>query len=164
MTPETTAAQLVAGLSSHGQTVATAESLTGGLIGATITSVPGASTVYLGGAVVYATSLKHLLGGVSEDILQSAGAVSSQTAVALAEGIRQRTGADWAIAVTGVAGPDPQEGHPPGTVWLGLVGPGHPASASLLQLSGTREQIRVQTVDAALSRLLVLVRGSGSSS
>lgn len=164
MTPETTAAQLVAGLLSRGQTVATAESLTGGLISATITAIPGASQVFLGGAVVYATSLKHLLGGVSEDILQSAGAVSPQTAMALAEGIRQRTGADWAIAVTGVAGPDPQEGHQPGTVWLGLVGPGHPASATLLKLRGSREQIRVQTVDAAMSRLLLLMQGSGSSS
>lgn len=164
MTPETTAAQLVAGLQSRGQTVATAESLTGGLIGATITAIPGASQVYLGGAVVYATALKHVLAGVSEDILQSAGAVSPQTAIALAEGIQARTGADWAIAVTGVAGPDPQEGHQPGTVWLGLVGPGHPASATLLELSGSREQIRVQTVDAAMSRLLLLMQGSASSS
>lgn len=164
MTPESTAGQLVAGLLSRGQTVATAESLTGGLIGATITAVPGASQVYLGGVVVYATSLKHTLAGVSEEILESAGAVSSQTAVALAEGVRQRTGADWAIAVTGVAGPDLQEGHQPGTVWLGLVGPGHPASATLLTLTGTRDQIRVQTVDAAISGLLLQLQGSVSSS
>lgn len=163
MTPESTAARLVAALRVRGQTVATAESLTGGLIGATITTIPGASEVYLGGAVVYATALKHSLAGVSEEILRSAGAVSSQTAVALAEGIRERTGADWAIAVTGVAGPDPQEGHQPGTVWLGLAGPDQPISASLLHLQGDREQVRVQTVDVAMSQLLALLEESISS-
>lgn len=164
MTPEPVAAQLVAALIGDGLTVATAESLTGGLIGAAITAVPGASKTYLGGLVVYATPLKHSLGGVDQAVLEAEGAVSSQTAVGLAEGVRERTGADWGIAVTGVAGPDPQEGHRPGTVWLALAGPNHRCRTKLLALSGDREQIRVQTVDAALSELLLLLGGSSSSS
>lgn len=164
MTPEPVAVQVVAALIGDGATVATAESLTGGLIGATITAVPGASNAYVGGLVVYATPLKHSLGGVEQAVLDRYGAVSSQTAVGLAEGVRNRTGADWGVAVTGVAGPDPQEGQPPGTVWLALAGPQQRGCVKLLALSGDREEIRVQTVDAALSELLTLLRGSGSSS
>lgn len=164
MPPEAVAEELVTELVGAGLTVATAESLTGGLIGATITAVPGASKTYLGGLVVYATALKHSLAGVDQEVLDAHGAVSSQTAEALAAGVRTITGADWAIAVTGVAGPDSQEGHTPGTVWIGLAGPDGATTASLLSLHGDRQQIRVQTVDAALSELLARVQGSHSSS
>lgn len=164
MTPESVAHQVVAALIGDRATVATAESLTGGLIGATITAVPGASRAYLGGLVVYATPLKHSLGGVDQAVLDTYGAVSSQTAVELAQGVRDRTGADWGIAVTGVAGPDSQEGQRPGTVWLALTGPQRRGCVKLLALNGDREQIRVQTVDAALSELLALLGGSSSSS
>ena len=164
MPPEAVAEQLVAHLIGAGLTVATAESLTGGLIGATITAVPGASKTYVGGLVVYATALKHSLGGVDQKLLDVYGAVSAQTAEALAVGVRTLPGAGWGLAVTGVAGPASQEGHGPGTVWVGLAGPDGLTRATLLSLRGDRQQVRVQTVDAALSELLALLQGSHSSS
>ncbi|QLQ15589.1 MAG: CinA family protein [Micropruina sp.] len=94
-------------------TLATSESLTGGLLGAVITSVPGSSAYYLGGAVAYATAMKARLSGVERGILATYGVVSEQTVTEMAMGIQVLTGADWAIAVSGVAGPDPQEGTPP---------------------------------------------------
>ena len=95
-------------------TLATSESLTGGLLGATITAVPGASRYYLGGVVVYATEQKARIGGVNPTVLTSHGVISEQTAVEMVIGVQQLTGAGYALAASGVAGPDPQEGHPPG--------------------------------------------------
>lgn len=148
-----TAADLVAALGARGQTIATAESLTGGLLGGAITSVPGSSAVYLGGVVVYATRLKATLAGVDAEVLLADGAVSRRTAEQLAAGARRLTGADWGIATTGVAGPDPQEGHAPGTVWIGWAGPSHALRARLFLFEGDREAVRAQTVAAALSIL-----------
>ncbi len=156
--PEFTVEALVAGLIASGQTVATAESLTGGLIGATLTEVPGASAAYLGGVIVYQTELKHLLGGVPVEILEQDGPVAGSTAESLAAGVRHSTGATWGLAVTGVAGPTSQDGHPPGTVWVGVAGPSDVASR-LLELSGDRSAIRVQTVRSALAWLGELALG-----
>jgi nicotinamide-nucleotide amidase len=147
------AVAVVRALTERGQTLATAESLTGGLIGAAITAVPGASAVYLGGLITYATDLKARLGGVPADLLAAAGPVSAQTAAAMASGAREATGADWAVAATGVAGPDPQDGHPPGEVWLGLSGPDGIVRTVHLDLTGGRAAVRAGTVVAALSQL-----------
>ena len=106
---------LVLRLAERGQTVATAESLTGGLLAATITSVPGASAVYVGGVVSYAASVKQDLLDVPAEVVTAHGTVSAECARAMAAGARHRTGADWAMATTGVAGPDPLEGHPVGS-------------------------------------------------
>lgn len=105
------------------QTVAVAESLTGGLVAATLTDTPGASATFRGGLVVYATDLKASLAGVSAELLERKGAVDPQVAIELARGVRSRLGATWGIGVTGVAGPEPQDGRPVGTVFVGVAGP-----------------------------------------
>ena len=145
-------------LRARGLCLATAESLTGGLLGATVTAVPGASAVYRGGIVAYATDLKERLLGVAGDVLREEGAVSRRTALAMAAGVRDATGADWALATTGVAGPDPQEGHPPGTVWLAVAGP-QGSAALRYSFTGSREAIRDQSVAAALELLEEHLRG-----
>ena len=140
-------------LRARGQTLATSESLTGGLVGAAITSVPGASNVYLGGAIVYATRLKAELSGASPATLAGGGVISHDTACELAVGIRERTGANWGLATTGAAGPDPQEGHAPGEVWIGVSGGGR-TSAERYQFVGDRAAVREQSVRAALALLI----------
>ncbi|GGK95504.1 CinA family protein [Nocardia jinanensis] len=158
LTAGSAAAELVVALRDSGQTVATAESLTAGLVSATIAGVPGASAVLRGGLVVYATDLKHSLAGVDEQVLAGEGPVSASTAEQLAVGARIRCGADWGIALTGVAGPDPQDGIGAGTVFLGLAGPGH-TEVMRLKLSGDRWNIRFTATQAAVQELLRCVRG-----
>lgn len=145
------AAAVVATLTARGQLLATAESLTGGLLGAAITAVPGASAAYLGGVVAYATPMKHRLAGVDAELLATQGPVSERTAIALAVGVREATGADWGVATTGVAGPSSQDGHEPGEVWVGLASPSAPAIAVRHDFSGDRAAIRNATVHAALA-------------
>ncbi|PXX54650.1 nicotinamide-nucleotide amidase [Nocardia tenerifensis] len=154
------AVDLVRTLTAAGQTVATAESLTAGLLSATIAGVPGASAVLRGGLVVYATDLKHSLGGVSDEILTSEGPVAASTAEQLAVGARTRCGADWGVALTGVAGPDSQDGHAVGTVFLGLAGPGH-TEVMRLKLHGDRWTIRIGAAHTAIRELLRCVRQRG---
>ncbi len=124
------------------QTLATAESCTGGLIAQRLTAVPGSSRSFLGGAVVYADAMKTAFADVSKQLIQQHGAVSEEVARALAEGIRRRTGADLGIGVTGIAGPGgatPQK--PVGRVHLAIAGE-HDTTAQVLDLSGDRERIR----------------------
>lgn len=152
--PEPVAERVLALLREKGQTVASAESLTGGLIGDLLTSVPGASVCFRGGLITYATPLKSSLAGVSEDTLERHGAVSETTAAELAYGAALRCGADWGVSATGVAGPGSQEGHPAGTVFIAAA---HPADGDdlvwveRLTLTGSRWQIRRATAVAALS-------------
>lgn len=113
---------LVAGCTAAGLTLATAESLTAGLVAATVATVPGASAVLRGGLVVYATDLKHSLAGVDPEILAARGPVDPDVARELARGAALRCSADLGIGVTGVAGPDSQDGHPVGEVWIGVWG------------------------------------------
>ncbi|PPJ29649.1 competence protein [Nocardia nova] len=152
------AAELVATLTRIGQTVATAESLTAGLLAATIAGVPGASVVLRGGVIVYATDLKHRLAGVSEGTLAADGPVAAGTAEQLAVGARTVCEADWGIGLTGVAGPDPQNGCPVGTVFLGLSGP-EGTEVVRLQLAGDRWTIRISAVRTAVAELLRRVGG-----
>ncbi|MET7769935.1 CinA family protein [Nocardia sp. NPDC005366] len=158
LTAAAPAAELVRALTIAGQTVATAESLTAGLVAATIAGVPGASAVLRGGLVVYATDLKHSLAGVSDEQLGSEGPVSAGTAEQLAVGARTRCESDWGIGLTGVAGPDSQDGHPVGTVFLGLSGPRH-AEVMRLRLSGDRWTIRLDATQIAVRELLRCVQG-----
>jgi nicotinamide-nucleotide amidase len=116
-------------LAERSATVAVAESLTGGLLGAELTAMPGSSATFAGGVVAYDTRLKAALLGVPEDLLARHGAVHPEVAVAMAEGVRDRLGATYGLAVTGVAGPDPQDGRPVGTVHIGVAGPDGPARA-----------------------------------
>jgi nicotinamide-nucleotide amidase len=161
-----TVAELVRRLSERGETLAVAESLTGGLLAATIVDVPGASRVFRGGLVVYATDLKASLAGVPGALLAERGPVDPDVARALAAGARQRCGADWGLATTGVAGPEPQHGTPVGTVYVACAGPGA-AEVRELRLPGDRAAVRKATVAATLQLLAELVplgRGAASSS
>lgn len=150
-------AELVARLSARGLTVATAESLTAGLLAARIAAVPGASAVLRGGLVVYATDLKHSLAGVPDEVLSRHGAVSRETAAALADGARSLCGADVGIGLTGVAGPDLQEGHPAGTVYVGVCGPDGHVEVLAPVLRGDRARIREAACEVAVDRLLEIL-------
>jgi len=122
--PVDSVARLLAACAARGLTVGTAESLTGGLLTAVLTEIPGSSAVVRGGLVVYATDLKHRLAGVDAGLLEERGPVDPLVAAALADGARQRCGASIGIGLTGVAGPDPQDGIPVGTWFCALSGPG----------------------------------------
>lgn len=147
---------LVALLTARGQTVATAESLTAGLLAATIAGVPGASAVLRGGLITYTVETKITLAGVPRELLDDVGPVASPTAAALAQGARDRCGATWGVGLTGVAGPEPHGGHPVGTVYLGLAGPGA-TDVAHLQLDGSRWDIRLAAVHQAIGRLSGLI-------
>lgn len=146
-------AALLKRLDERGETLAVAESLTGGLLAATVVAVPGASTVFRGGLVVYATDLKASLAGVPSPLLHARGPVDPEVAAALAAGVRRRCGADWGVATTGVAGPDPADGVPVGTVYVAVAGPRAAGEVRRLDLTGDRAQIREATVAAALDLL-----------
>jgi nicotinamide-nucleotide amidase len=134
------------------ETVATAESLTGGRLAARLTDAPGASKTYLGGVVAYATSVKQAVLGVPEGVVEQYGVISAECALAMARGAIAVTGATWGIGTTGVAGPEEQEGHPPGTVHVGVVGPSV-STALALELVGDRAAIQDRTCREALSAL-----------
>jgi nicotinamide-nucleotide amidase len=162
---EPTAVAVLAELGRRSETLATAESLTGGLIGELLTGVPGASSSYLGGVISYATRLKETLAGVPATTLRELGPVAARTAQEMATGVAGRCSADWGLAVTGVAGPEPQDGHPVGQVFVGLA---HPADGWTdvreLRLSGGRAEIRSQTAVAALALLTEALRNVARSS
>ncbi len=148
--------RLVELIKRRGETLATAESLTGGLLGAALTDVPGVSAIYRGGVIVYATELKAKLAGVPEDLLAAVGPVHPDTAAALASGVRERLDATYGLATTGVAGPDPQAGVAAGTVYVAAAGPGS-VQVRKLQLSGDRAAIRRRSVQAVLELAASLV-------
>ena len=150
------AAELIAELTRRRLTIAVAESLTGGLLVAELIAVPGASVVVRGGVVAYATELKAQLLGVDQALLSSAGPIHPDVAKQMAAGVRDRLGADIGIATTGAAGPDPQDGHAPGEVWLGFAIGDH-VTAVGLALGGDRETIRGDTVTESLSRVRALL-------
>lgn len=147
---------LIADLTVRRQTVATAESLTAGLLAATLAGVPGASTVLRGGLVTYTVETKAELAGVAPELLAEVGPVAEPTARALAVGAMQRCGATWGVGLTGVAGPEPHGGHRVGTVFLGLAGPVD-TEVVRLQLEGGRWDIRLAAVHAAVHRLRLMV-------
>lgn len=129
--PRPRSAQLLSALRSRGHTIAFCESLTAGLAAATLADTPGASAVLRGGLITYATDLKVSLAKVPLEVVDRWGVVSKECAMAMATGSREVCGTDWALSLTGVAGPDPQEGKPVGEVWIGIAGPGIETSAAL---------------------------------
>jgi nicotinamide-nucleotide amidase len=149
---ETPAGVVHALLASRGQTLAVAESLTGGLLSAALTEQSGASLTFRGAAVVYATDLKESLVGVPAPLLAAEGPVSADTAAALAAGARDRLGADWGLAVTGVAGPTEQDGVAVGTVFVAVAGPDG-GQVRRLRLPGDRARVRLLTTISALDLL-----------
>jgi nicotinamide-nucleotide amidase len=156
--PDVEAAEALALLRAAGATLATAESLTGGRLAAAVTSVPGASASYLGGFVTYATQLKESLLDVPRAIVEEYGVVSGECARAMAAGCRAATGATYALATTGVAGPDVQEGKPVGTVYVGLSGPDG-ETVLTMELIGDRPRIQDRACREALSALCGILRG-----
>ncbi|WP_210589200.1 CinA family protein [Streptomyces sp. GESEQ-35] len=154
------AADLVRLLTVRGETLAVAESLTGGLVAAEITAVPGASKIFRGSVTAYATELKHELLGVDATLLAQRGAVDPQVAAQMATGVRKALGADWGLATTGVAGPEPQDGQPVGTVFIAVDGPFAADSPTVgggkvasLRLNGDRADIRMESVRSVLALL-----------
>ena len=137
-----------------GKTLVTAESLTGGGIGNALTSVPGASLVYKGGIISYVNDVKRDVLGVPQEILDRYGAVSAWTAGYMSSGVRKLLQADIAVSVTGLAGPGGDEfGHPVGTVYIGYDS-NHCSLVKEYHFSGTREEVRRQTIEAALELIL----------
>lgn len=139
-------------LIARGETVACAESLTGGLVTARLVDTPGASATVRGGIVAYATPLKATLLGVDAALLALRGAVDGDVATQMATGVAARLAADWGLATTGVAGPDPQDGMPVGTVFVAVVGPSV-VVVERLTLAGDRAAVRTGAVDAVLALL-----------
>lgn len=138
----------------HGKSLATAESCTGGLIGGALTAVSGASAVYKGGIVCYQNEIKQRLLGVDEQVLRSCGAVSAPVAMDMAAGARKALGADYAVSVTGLAGPGGDEfGNPVGTVFIGFADE-NGAVCEPFCFSGDRDTVRRLAVDAALELVL----------
>lgn len=144
-----------------GRTLAVAESLTGGLLAARLVSVPGASSVLRGAVVAYATDLKATLLDVDPDLLAGRGPVDPEVAAQMAAGVRRRLAADVGVATTGVAGPDPQDGRRPGTVYVAVDLGDEVERVRFLELDGDREQVRSASVEAALT-LLVEALGVGA--
>lgn len=141
----------------EGKTLVTAESLTGGGIGAVLTAVPGSSAVYKGGVISYTDEVKHELLGVDEEILRRYGAVSLWTAGAMASGVRKLLQADVAVSVTGLAGPGGDEfGHKVGTVFIGFENQAK-SIAKEYRFTGDREAVRRQTICAALELILEMM-------
>ena len=154
---------LVAELTARGETVAVAESLTGGLVVAELVGVPGASAVVRGGVVAYATPVKATVLGVDAELLAEHGAVDPEVARQMAAGVRMALAVDgvpatWGISTTGVAGPDPQDGQPVGTVFVGIASAAG-AEAVELHLDGDRGAIRRAVVSELLARLRSRLQG-----
>jgi nicotinamide-nucleotide amidase len=151
------AVEIIRLLTQTGETVAAAESLTGGLVAAALTDVPGASNAFRGGVVAYATELKAEVLGVDVTLLKRHGPVYAPVAAAMAEGVRQRLGATIGVATTGVAGPGPQDGHPAGTVHIAVSLAGDTVVRTMA-LVGNRDEVRRLTVERVLGLLLGRLR------
>ncbi|SHI34926.1 nicotinamide-nucleotide amidase [Tessaracoccus bendigoensis DSM 12906] len=155
----TLAEELIRKMAGRSLTLSTCESLTGGGIGAALTSVPGASAVFRGALVTYARDLKASLAGVDEELIAHEGVVNELTALQMALGAQTACGSDWAVSTTGVAGPTETDGAKVGTVWFAVVGPriGTFEGAKYTELKefqGDREQIRHAAIDHSFEMLL----------
>ncbi|MEU6845504.1 CinA family protein [Streptomyces sp. NPDC046716] len=170
------AAEALRLLTERGETLAVAESLTGGLVAAELVAVPGASKSFRGSVTAYATELKHTVLGVDAALLAAHGAVHPDVALQMAAGVRDALGADWGIATTGVAGPEPQDGQPVGTVFVAVAGPEEPGTGGFrhardfagsrkvlgLRLNGDRAEIRRESVRSVLGLLTEELVGAHS--
>lgn len=154
--PELRTTTLIQTLVRRGETISCAESITGGLLASELIAPTGASEVMLGGVVAYATEAKQNILGVSEQTIATHGTVSRQTALALAHGAQRVFGSKWALATTGVAGPGEHEGHPAGTVYVGLVGPGRDHGIERVEkhlITGGRNEVRAFCAQLAIELL-----------
>ncbi len=149
--------EVIGALREAGATVAAGESLTGGLVCATLINVPGASDVVLGGVVAYAVEAKIELLDVDAELIEDHGTVDADVAAQMAFGAQERFNATYGLATTGVAGPGESEGRPAGTVYIAIAGPDG-VRTTALELVGDRDTIRNRTVDALLAELVARVR------
>jgi nicotinamide-nucleotide amidase len=145
------ARELIDALRRNGQSLSVAESLTGGLLASALIEIPGASDVFLGGVVAYTAQAKQEVLGVDHEALDH-GVVSKEVAIAMARRTLELFGSDYALSTTGIAGPGPQGGLEPGTLWLGCASK-RASGAILVKLDGDRNQIRAAAVDAALEMI-----------
>lgn len=153
---------LLAALTAHGRTLAVAESLTGGLVASTIVEVPGASEVFRGGVVAYATEVKGTVLGVPGELLATRGAVDPEVATAMAEGVARLVEADLGLATTGVAGPSSQDGQPPGTVFVAACDrSGGVSVVRGFEFPGDRQAVRGQAASSAFDLLAELMQDVG---
>ena len=142
-------------LTDRGETVAVAESLTGGGLGHAITQVPGSSVAFRGGIIAYTIDAKKEFLDVPQELIEEHTVVSEEVANAMADGVKNRLGTTWGIATTGIAGPGDYEGIPEGTVWISIRGPIN--QTLQLQLDSGREAIRTGAISSAIgtfSRIL----------
>jgi len=160
--PSLGAGWILASLESRGQTLAVAESLTGGALAAAIVAVPGASAVFRGGVVAYATDLKTALLDVPAELLDRRGPVDPEVAVAMADGVRRRLTATYGVATTGVAGPSAQDGIAPGRVYVAVTS-ARDTLVHTLNLSGDRASVRGQAADEALALLARVILAASDS-
>ncbi|WTL00829.1 nicotinamide-nucleotide amidohydrolase family protein [Streptomyces niveus] len=158
---EEVAARVLDLLVRQGTTLAVAESLTGGLVAAELTSVSGASRALRGGVTAYATDVKRDVLGVDGTLLAERGAVDPEVARQMAVGVRGVLAAGWGIATTGVAGPEPQDGQPVGTVYVAVSGPHGAEKVAALRLNGDRAEIRRESVRSVLDLLSGELTGNG---
>jgi len=141
-----------------GYTVAAAESCTAGMAAALIAGIPGASRVLWGSFVCYTPEAKFRMLGVGEDVLRQFGAVSRETACAMADGALEKSGADCAFSITGIAGPGTDDsGLPAGTVWIGTVKRGGKAEAAVFNFSGSRNRIRRKAAEQAFYEIMKIL-------
>lgn len=148
--------EVITALTSHNETLATAESITAGGLSSAITSVEGSSQIFLGGIVAYQDFVKADILGVDQEIIDQHTVYSQEVALAMAKAVRNKFGSTWAIATTGVAGPGPADGVAAGTVWVAIDGP---VTQSLeLSLSGGRESVRNATVATAIGSFTRILR------
>ena len=152
MINEKLAHEIIEKLSQRNESISTAESITGGLISAALTDIPGSSRVFLGGVIAYSLEMKKLELDIPLAEIKKVGVVSEAIAVAMALAIKKKTGSTWALSSTGVAGPGSADGVPAGTVWIGIAGP-KIAQGIELSLAGKREIVRLGAVESALGAL-----------
>jgi nicotinamide-nucleotide amidase len=155
------AERVLALLAGRSRTLAVAESLTGGLVAAELTSVAGASRSFRGSVTAYATDLKRDVLAVDAALLEERGAVDGDVALQMATGVRRVLGADWGAATTGVAGPESQDGRPVGTVYVAVAGPESVGKVTALRLNGSRADIRKESVRSVLALLLSELSDNG---
>ena len=144
-----TAADVIELLRANEQTLAVAESLTGGALGAAITSVPGSSDAFLGGVMAYSAQAKESILKVDREKIEKYGVVSEEVAIAMADGVRHLFGSTWGISTTGVAGPGDAGGVRAGTVWIAISGPIN--QSTQLEVEGEREVVRTASLSSAIS-------------
>jgi nicotinamide-nucleotide amidase len=144
--------RLIRNLQQRGETISVAESVTGGLLAAELTSVPGSSEVFLGGIVAYSIKSKVQELGISKNLIDEFGVYSEEVAFEMASKVRNKFDSVWSIATTGVAGPGPPTGIPAGSIWLAIIGP-KGAQNIQLSLQGSRTEIRIGAVTSAVAAL-----------